>query len=285
VVELEQQMPQERISTRMRDIQLSLQRLERRDWWMWWAAIIVMLLLTLGVISFSVHEFAVHAEDFFSFNLSQAIRGLVGMVLLFNVYTIYQQIVIKRLRSQIANQVGEMAQLEVQAEELYQMAVLDPLTGLHNRRFAEQRIVAEISRAQRQGQPLTVLMVDLDDFKDINDQHGHLAGDRVLQFFAERLKHAVRFADLPVRIGGDEFLVLLPDCRTDQIERMLARIRSLHLDFDGRKIHITFSAGWVGYQDGETPETLLHRADEALYADKRARKEGNHRTAQVAHPS
>ena len=283
--EVEQQLPNTVISTRMRELQTSLQSLERRDWWMWWAAIIVMLLLTLSVVSFSMREFSERAQDFFQFNINQAVRGLVGLVLLFNTYTIYQQIVIKRLRARISDHVGEMARLEVEAEALYQMAVQDPLTGLHNRRFAEQRLEAELARAQRQNQPFAVVLLDLDEFKKTNDNHGHLAGDLVLKEFADRLKRAVRFSDLPVRIGGDEFLVLLPDCRTDQVERMLARLKQIHVDFHGEKIPITFSYGTVGYQPGESAEVLLHRADQALYADKRARREQREGLSPVGKPS
>lgn len=283
--ELEQQLPNTQISNRMRELQTSLQRLERRDWWMWWAAITVMLLLTVSVVSFSVHEFAEHTQDFFQFNINQAVRGLVGLVLLFNTYTVYQQIVIKRLRAQISDHVGEMARLEVEAEALYQMAVQDPLTGLHNRRFAEQRLEAELARAQRQNQPFAVVLLDLDEFKKTNDNHGHLAGDLVLKEFADRLKRAVRFSDLPVRIGGDEFLVLLPDCPIDQVERMLARLENIRVDFHGEKIPITFSYGTVGYQPGESAEVLLHRADQALYADKRARREQREGISPVAKPS
>ena len=81
---------------------------------------------------------------------------------------------------------------------------------LHNSRYVQERLVAEIDRAQRYGSSLTVLMLDLDRFKKLNDRHGRLAGDSALKIFAERLSAAIRGSDLAIRIGGDEFIVLLP---------------------------------------------------------------------------
>src|SRR5437762_2942602 len=107
-------------------------------------------------------------------------------------------------------------------------------------------------------------------FKQINDTHGHPAGDQVLLEFAARLNKVVRGADLAVRLGGDEFLVLLPECTLEQLQLVLVRLGSLGVNWHGQKIPVTFSAGWKQYEMGERPEELLARADEALYASKRA---------------
>jgi len=257
---------------RLAEVKEQLRKLERRDWWLWSTAIIVMLLLTFAVFSMSFPGLAKVDDPFFQFSLNQSVRGLIGLVLLFNTYTIYQQVAVKRLRRQFSEQLDEMRVLQIRAEEFHRMALVDPLTGLYNRRVAEERLASEASRSQRYGHPLAVVSFDLDKFKEINDTYGHLAGDQVLKEFAGRLGQAIRMSDFAARMGGDEFLVLLPECSTNQVEAFLARLRHIEADCGGQKIPIRFSAGWVGYERGETTEQFLDRADRTLYADKRARK-------------
>ena len=272
MTDLERDLPEINSVSRMRDIHTSLQRLERRDWWLWWAAITVILLLTAAVVSLSLPTLLKETDRYFQFNLNLAVRALVGLVLLFNVYTIYQQVLIKRLRYQMADHVQMMARLKVRAEEFHKLATLDPLTGLYNRRLAEQRLVGEVSRSQRYGHPLTVLVLDLNGFKPINDRYGHAAGDAVLRAFAERLNTVIRASDLAVRMGGDEFMVILPECLPQQVQTLLDRLSGLQVEHRGKKLEVSYSAGWAGYRQGETPEQLLERADQVLYAEKRAQK-------------
>jgi diguanylate cyclase len=257
---------------RLAEVQEQLRKLERRDWWLWSMAVAVMLLLTFAVFSMSFPQLAKVDDPLFQFSQNQSVRGLIGLVLLFNTYTVYQQVAVKRLRRQFSKQLDEMRVLQVRAEEFHRLALVDPLTGLYNRRVAEERLASEASRSQRYGHPLTVVSLDLDKFKEINDTYGHPAGDQVLKDFAARLSSAIRLSDFAARMGGDEFLVLLPECSTDRVESFLARLRSLEADCGGQKISIRFSAGWVGYERGETTEQFLDRADRTLYANKRARK-------------
>src|SRR2546422_1054692 len=119
---------------------------------------------------------------------------------------------------------------------------------------------------------LPALQQELKTFFNINDMHGHPAGDQVLQEFATHLNRVIRGSDLAVRLGGDEFLVLLPECTLEQLQLVLRRLGSLVVDWQGLKLPITFSAGWRQYQLGDRPEELLARADQALYASKRASK-------------
>ncbi|HYB62019.1 MAG TPA: GGDEF domain-containing protein [Methylomirabilota bacterium] len=258
--------------TRLEEIQAELNRLERRDWWLWITAIIVMSMLTLAVVSMSFPDLLKAEDPFFQFSLNQAVHGLVGLVLLFNTYSVYQQWTIKKLRRQFSEQLGMMHRLQARAEEYHRLATSDALTGLYNRRFGDQRLEAEAARSQRYDRPLTVVAIDLNDFKQINDTYGHAAGDLVLREFSEQLNAAIRVSDVAVRMGGDEFLVILPECPTEQVEAMLRRLQTIVVEFGGHKIPVSFSAGWVGYESGETPEQFLQRADETLYADKRARK-------------
>jgi diguanylate cyclase (GGDEF)-like protein len=249
-------------------------RIEKRGWWVRGYSIFVILLLTFAVISLTLPSILSGAETFFKIKLTEAVFGLITLIVLFNIYTVYQEILIKRLRRQL---------LEKQDHSyiLRNLAMIDPLTGLYNRRFAEQRLAAEVARSERRGHPLTVLTLDLNNFKEINDTYGHPAGDQVLQEFASRLNKVIRGADLAVRLGGDEFLVVLPECTLDQLKLVLQRLSSFELDWQGQKIPVTFSAGWKDYEMGDRPEEMLARADEALYTRKRATKKPKSATKPV----
>jgi diguanylate cyclase (GGDEF)-like protein len=240
-------------------------RIDRRDWWVRGYSIFVIVLLTCAVISLTLPALLAGDETIFNIKYTEAVFGLITLIVLFNIYTIYQEILIKRLRRQL---------LEKQDHSyiLRNLAMIDPLTGLYNRRFAEQRLAAEVSRSERRGHPLTVIAMDLDNFKQINDTHGHPAGDQVLQEFASQLNKVIRGSDLAVRLGGDEFLVLLPECTAEQLQIVLDRLSTLEVAWHGQKIAVTFSAGWKDYKNGDRPEELLAGADEALYTSKRAQK-------------
>jgi diguanylate cyclase (GGDEF)-like protein len=263
------------------EIEEQLRKVERRDWWLWSMAVVVMLLLTFAVFSMSFPDLIKVDDPFFQSSLTRAVRGLIVLVLLFNAYTIYQQVMVKKLRSQFSRQLTEMRTLHMRAEEYQKLALIDPLTGLCNRRMAEERLAAEASRSRRYGHPLTVVSFDLDNFKHINDTYGHPVGDLVLKEFARRLGGAVRLSDFASRMGGDEFLVLLPECPTSHVEHLLSRLRPMEIDYNDQKIPIRFSAGWVGYEQGESTEEFLARADRTLYEEKRAGKSRVRETAIV----
>ena len=253
----------------------NLRKLDRRQWWLWSSAVLVLILLTIAVASLAFPAM-LNAEtvehDFYSFYLNQAVRALVGIVLVFAVYVVYQQTMIIRMRNTLADQIHNLAKVQTLTDEVYKLAALDQLTGLYNRRSGEQRLAEEISPAVRHERPLTILLADLDGLKQINDRLGHAAGDLVLKGFSERLRKAIRGSDLAVRLGGDEFMVLLPECRAEEVKHVLNRLDGLEVEFEGAKIPVRFSRGWTDYKPGETAEELLRRGDEALYADKRAGK-------------
>src|SRR5208282_2667770 len=199
------------------EIRKNLQHLDRKQWWLWSTTVAVLLLLTLAVASFTFPALLSKDADTYSFFLNQSVRALVGIVLLFSVYLVYQQMLIHRLRNQLSDQIESLAKVESLASEVYKLAALDQLTGLYNRRSGEQRLAQEISRAQRHGRPLTILLMDIDGLKLMNDTHGHAAGDTALKGFADRLQRAIRGSDLAVRLGGDEFMALLPECRAEEV--------------------------------------------------------------------
>lgn len=258
-------------ATPAREIQLKMQRIERREWWLWSYAIIVTLLLLTAIASFAFPALLSNADGYYSFFLNQAVRGLVGMVLIFNVYVIYQQLQITRIRRQLTDQVFAVDKVETLAQEVYKMALLDTLTGLFNRRYIEQRLADEIKRSERFGRPLSVILLDLDEFKQVNDSYGHAAGDAVLKVFAERLSKATRGSDAAARYGGDEFLVVLPECKPENVQHVLKRLEGLRVDVEGHNFSIALSAGWAELRSGESAQELVARADAALYANKRTK--------------
>jgi diguanylate cyclase (GGDEF)-like protein len=265
-------LPDVGIEERAREIRSNLRRIGRHDWSLWFLAVVIALSMTFAIATLSMAVTFDPHDPFYHFSMSQSVRGLVGMVLLFSVYTLYQQFQLMRTRRRLAEQVEIATEQHVLAESYLKLAMVDPLTGLHNRRYAQDRLVAEMARAQRQKSSLTVLMIDVDDLKRINDRWGHGAGDVVLKTFGARLDKAIRGSDLAVRIGGDEFLILLPECDPSQVQFVLERLSVLEVEFETQNISFRFSAGCADYQPGETPEQLLKRADHALYVEKQNRK-------------
>jgi diguanylate cyclase (GGDEF)-like protein len=273
VIHPESEQAQKDRAERARHIQSTIRHVGRRQLWLWSSAVMVTLLLTVGIASFAFPGLLRQESVTYAIDLNQALRGLVGLVLLFNIYTVYQQLQIKRLQDSLAEQVCAMAKVEARTEEVFKLAILDSLTGLYNRRCGEQRLAEEISRSQRYGHPLTVIALDLNRLKYINDTFGHAAGDDLIKCFAARINKAIRGSDLAVRHGGDEFLLLLPECKPEEVRHVLGRLSGISLNLGGQTIPVEFSVGWTNYIPGESPEELLQRADEALYANKRAEKE------------
>ena len=238
---------------------------EKQNWWLWGHSVFLIALLVFVVIPFAFPDLPERVETLLGINTVDVVLCLVALLVLLDLYAVYQQFLIKRLRRQLAERQGH-------SDLLRNLAMIDPLTGLYNRRFAEQRLAAEVARSERKGHPLTVLTLDVNNFKEINDTYGHPAGDQVLHEFAVRLNKVIRGSDLAVRLGGDEFLVLLPECTVEQLQLVVGRLGVLEVDWHGEKIPVTFSAGWKQYELGERPEEMLARADEILYARKRASK-------------
>ncbi len=162
-------------------------------------------------------------------------------------------------------------------DQSFELAVTDQLTGLHNRRYMTGQLGALVNRAVRGGDPVSALMIDIDHFKKVNDNFGHDVGDEVLREFAVRLASNVRAIDLPCRYGGEEFVVIMPDTRLEDAQRIAERIRRhvagspFRLTSDAEPLSVTISVGVASTgADGDNAEALLKRADEALYAAKAA---------------
>ncbi|WP_374359892.1 GGDEF domain-containing protein [Pseudoduganella danionis] len=182
-------------------------------------------------------------------------------------------------RNQLEARVLQRTQELMQANaKLEQLATTDPLTGIGNRRRMTEQINRELDRGRRFGHPLSLLMADIDHFKNVNDQYGHEAGDRVIVAVAKALADGVRNIDLASRFGGEEFVLLMPETSievaTSAAERLRQEIAALEVKGDkGESIHFTISIG-VAMAPPEntldTPSTLVSRADKALYQAKEA---------------
>ncbi len=156
--------------------------------------------------------------------------------------------------------------------ELEHRTMVDPLTGAMNRRGITLVLQREVARVARSGAPLSVLMVDVDHFKAINDQYGHPVGDTVLRHVSNALIEAVRAADHVGRCGGDEFLVLLADSDATAAELLAARLRELKIPLaiaETKELRVGVSIGVASFQAGDTPDELMERSDRAMYRKKR----------------
>jgi diguanylate cyclase (GGDEF)-like protein len=157
--------------------------------------------------------------------------------------------------------------------EARQLADLDALTGLHNRRYFHETLSRECARAHRYERKLSLIVFDLDDFKEINDRIGHLAGDTVLAEAAERVRDVVRTADIACRVGGDEFAVILPESSLNDADQLYRRIQNAVSSRplgQGGKLYL--SAGVAELRAEDDPVAFFQRADDALYRAKEAGK-------------
>jgi diguanylate cyclase (GGDEF)-like protein len=160
-------------------------------------------------------------------------------------------------------------------QALHELAYRDALTGLWNRRYFEERMTEELARARRDpGSPFTLVVVDLNNMKQINDRHGHEAGDRVLKWIARFLSEHLRAYDITFRLGGDEFALLLPSTRAEDAAHLIARLRrELAVANTCRDIPVGLSFGAATYvEDDATDMAIFVRADEAMYEDKRRQR-------------
>jgi diguanylate cyclase (GGDEF)-like protein len=162
------------------------------------------------------------------------------------------------------------------AEAFAQAATIDPVSGLFNRRYFEERLEEELHRARRHKTPMALMMVDIDDFKGVNDRYGHLAGDAVIRSVADILRRSVRRFDLCTRFGGEEFAIVMPGSGPEHSAAVAERIRQLIEEFrldepELAALRVTVSIG-LSVSHELSPRQLIEQADRALYTAKRGGK-------------
>lgn len=164
-----------------------------------------------------------------------------------------------------------MAARVERAQALSQLALVDALTLLHNRRFMNDRLEQEISRAARAGKAFSIALLDLDGFRRVNEAHGHAVGDRLLVAFARALRNDLRAYDVPCRLGGDEFVVLFPDCDRAGADAALDKLRRRATWALPGLPEITFSSGVAAFpEDGSVWTELLDAADRRMMTARSA---------------
>jgi diguanylate cyclase (GGDEF)-like protein/PAS domain S-box-containing protein len=188
------------------------------------------------------------------------------------------ELALRETNRQLHARIEEIGRLQIALQEL---AVRDSLTDLYNRRYLDETLEREVSRARREGNPLSLVMVDIDHFKQVNDTYGHQVGDEALRMLATTLLADIRAEDVACRYGGEEFLILLPSMPLEKaIQRAEAwrrAVEGLSVALGNFKVTFTISLGVAAYPEhGKTPDDLTRCADRALY---RAKHEGRNRTS------
>jgi diguanylate cyclase (GGDEF)-like protein len=180
------------------------------------------------------------------------------------------------LLESVANQLSIALENARLYEKVHHLSVHDPLTNLFNRKMLFDRLDEEVSRSERSGKPLSIAMIDIDHFKIINDNYGHMAGDRILSELSRLLKGNVRNIDTVARFGGEEFMILLPDSDLEKSITSMERLRvcvekhAFPTDKDGQTISLTISIGISVFDPGNPVDKpdLVKASDEALYKAK-----------------
>jgi diguanylate cyclase (GGDEF)-like protein len=189
----------------------------------------------------------------------------------------------RRLLERVSEQAAAVIHNSIVFEQTQEDSLTDPLTGLPNTRFMFMHLTRELARAERLRSEVALLVMDLDNFKDINDNHGHHVGDRALREVARVLRQVIRPYDICVRYAGDEFIVVLSACGQEEAEQKRLELQTAvdMVEFDarpGRPIQLALSVGAAVFPyDGSAYETLLASADARMYRDKTARKQGRPR--------
>jgi len=184
----------------------------------------------------------------------------------------------------ITNAAGDRSRLDEELKRVRKLSMTDELTGLPNRRAFLDRLENELGRVKRHHEPLSLILIDLDDFKKVNDTYGHAVGDQVLKCYAKDVFSLFRQYDLVARYGGEEFAVLSPNTDMEgavsSLGKAMDRVKNMRFEFSGDSIMVpSFSAGIAVYRDGENIDAFIDRADQALY---RAKSLGRNRVETAA---
>jgi diguanylate cyclase len=169
---------------------------------------------------------------------------------------------------------SEGEKLRRRLQEKHEQAVRDPLTGLYNRLAYDERVIQEFARWKRYEKPMVLMVIDVDNFKSVNDTYGHKAGDKALVLIADQLRSQLRESDFLARFGGEEFVVLMPETDLDSAmvaaEKLRAAVEGCQFHYQNAQVSITISAGLAQLRKDDSTESLFKRADEAMYRAKQS---------------
>ena len=201
-------------------------------------------------------------------------QSMNGHLMVFRDITESKQVE-KRLRYVNDRLQGQLIEIGLLQSKLREQAIRDPLTNIFNRRYLDETLDRELSRAAREDYPVCVIMVDIDHFKRVNDTHGHEAGDLVIKAIAATLSHHCRRGDFACRYGGEEFVVVLPNITLEtayaRAQDLRTSLNLLSVPSEEHNLSVTISMGIAGFpENGQTRDTLLRAADQAMYAAKEA---------------
>lgn len=251
------------------EVRQRMRRLARRDLQLWLIVILMFGVVAMGFASlvFPRLLWANPVTWLEGKYLPQLFFGFVTLIVLLNAYVITQRRLLTATREELIRQV-------LAGDEHRQLSLIDPLTGLFNRRYMETVLPKEASRADRNGNALTLLMIDVDGLKAINSRLGHVGGDQFLREVAGVLKATFRNADTVVRYGGDEFLVIMPETDEQQAAAALVRLHANVARWNataGRPARMSVSCGITPYFRGSDLRDVIETADGRMYAQKKMR--------------
>jgi diguanylate cyclase (GGDEF)-like protein len=257
-----------------------LAQLEKRDGELWLIVSLAGLLVGAGLLAILFPAaFLKQGNIHFEITVSRPlVLGLVALLTLLNTYLVSRRIELRRLREELISRT-------IQHELVQQQSFTDPLTEIYNRHSLQDMANRFISHARRSKKPLTLMLIDVDRFKDVNTRFGHLTGDVVLANVAGLLKHSVRGSDAVFRYGGDEFLIILADTAAGGTTHVVERIRAGLAEWN-RAGHLEgftleLSIGVAEWSDGKNLEELLDSADQGMFAAKADQKVGRAKAAGV----
>jgi diguanylate cyclase (GGDEF)-like protein len=245
--------------------------IEKRDWEIWLIHSITAIIVGAGLVVFLLPSFiGGRGKLHFTLEVSpQLFAALVALLIIFNTYLISRRLALRRAQQHLIS-------TTIQAELARLQSYTDPLTEVHNRRSLEDLAEKFISRAKRYGKELSFIMVDLDNFKQVNTQFGHLTADLVLAEVAALLTRSVRGCDAVVRYGGDEFLIMLSDSSKGDSVVVADRVARVLADWNSigplRGFTLTASLGMADWGPTKTLNAVLIEADKNMYQTKHAKK-------------
>ncbi|MBI1941721.1 MAG: GGDEF domain-containing protein [Acidobacteria bacterium] len=260
-------MVERQVEQRTERLQQEIKALDGRDLQLWSIGLLMILVVAAGFVAlilpnvmWGLGELRVAGRY-----LPQLFFGFISLIVLFNVYAFHQRWLLRNTREELVRQL-------VRGEAAEQLAMMDPLTGVFNRRYLDEVLPKEINRAERLKHELAFIMIDVDGFKSVNTRFGHVVGDQVLTEVAHVLKGHFRLSDSIIRYGGDEFLVLMVD--TDEhggqvsAERLQGSVDRWNAASVIPGYKMSLSCGVATFAKGASPAEAIEAADQRMYHQK-----------------